>query len=76
MVDEAFSKLDPENSAYLLNLLGNLHFQMLIITPNTSIKIGEKQMSHLIYVQKESEMPPRSVVHVYSVKELMPTPLK
>ena len=76
VVDEAFSKLDPENSAYLLNLLGNLHFQMLIITPNTSIKIGEKQMSHLIYVQKESEMPPRSVVHVYSVKELMQTPLK
>jgi uncharacterized protein YPO0396 len=70
VVDEAFSKLDPENSAYLLDLLGNLHFQMLIITPNTGINTGEKRMSHLIFVKKESETPPRSAAYVYSVKEL------
>jgi uncharacterized protein YPO0396 len=70
VVDEAFSKLDPENSAYLLDLLGNLHFQMLIITPNTGVNTDEKRMSHLIFVKKESEVPPRSVVYMYSIKEL------
>ena len=70
VVDEAFSKLDPENSAYLLDLLTTLKFQMLIITPNTGIATGEKYMSHLIFVKKESETPPRSVAYCYSIKEL------
>lgn len=69
-VDEAFSKLDPENSAYLLDLLEKLHFQMLIITPNTGLAIGQDRMSHLIFVQKKQEMPPESAVYVYSIKEL------
>jgi uncharacterized protein YPO0396 len=70
VVDEAFSKLDPENSAYLLDLLSKLRFQMLIITPNTGVAIGEKYMSHLIFVKKESETPPLSVAYCYSVKEI------
>jgi uncharacterized protein YPO0396 len=70
MVDEAFSKLDPENSTYLLDLLSNLHFQMLLITPNSNVKLTQDRMSHLIFVKKEDEMPPRSSVHVYSVMEL------
>lgn len=70
VVDEAFSKLDPENSAYLLELLTALKFQMLIITPNTGIATGEKYMSHLIFVKKESESPPRSVAYCYSIKEV------
>ena len=70
VVDEAFSKLDPENSAYLLDLLTALKFQMLIITPNTGIATGEKYMSHLIFVKKESESPPRSVAYCYSIKEV------
>lgn len=70
VVDEAFSKLDPENSAYLLDLLTALKFQMLIITPNTGIATGEKYMSHLIFVKKESESPPLSVAYCYSIKEV------
>lgn len=70
VVDEAFSKLDPENSAYLLELLSSLKFQMLIITPNTGIATGEKYMSHLIFVDKKSENPPRSVAYCYSIKEV------
>jgi uncharacterized protein YPO0396 len=70
VVDEAFSKLDPENSAYLLDLLTALKFQMLIITPNTGIATGEKYMSHLIFVKKESESPPRSAAYCYSIKEV------
>lgn len=70
VVDEAFSKLDPENSAYLLELLTKLKFQMLIITPNTGIATGEKYMSHLIFVKKESESPPCSVAYCYSIKEV------
>jgi len=70
VVDEAFSKLDPENSAYLLDLLTALQFQMLIITPNTGIATGEKYMSHLIFVKKESESPPRSAAYCYSIKEV------
>jgi uncharacterized protein YPO0396 len=69
VVDEAFSKLDPENSAYLLNLLGSLHFQMLIITPNTGMDIGQERISHLIYVQKKSELPPKSSLHAFAVKD-------
>lgn len=70
VVDEAFSKLDPVNSAYLLDLLTVLKFQMLIITPNTGIATGEKYMSHLIFVKKESDSPPRSVAYCYSIKEV------
>jgi uncharacterized protein YPO0396 len=70
VVDEAFSKLDPENSAYLLDLLTALQFQMLIITPNTGIATGEKYMSHLIFIKKESDNPPRSSAYCYSIKEL------
>jgi uncharacterized protein YPO0396 len=70
VVDEAFSKLDPENSAYLLELLTALKFQMLIITPKTGIATGEKYMSHLIFVKKESESPPSSVAYCYSIKEV------
>lgn len=70
VVDEAFSKLDPENSAYLLDLLTTLKFQMLIITPNTGVATGEKYMSHLIFVKKESESPPLSVAYCYSIKEV------
>jgi uncharacterized protein YPO0396 len=70
MVDEAFSKLDPENSTYLLDLLSNLHFQMLLITPNSNVKLTQDRMSHLIFVKKEDEMPPKSSVFVYSVMEL------
>jgi len=71
LVDEAFSKLDPENSTYLLDLLSNLHFQMLLITPNTNIELIEGRMTHLIFVKKEDEMPPRSAAFVYSVKRLI-----
>jgi len=71
LVDEAFSKLDPENSTYLLDLLSNLHFQMLLITPNTNTKMSEGRMTHLIFVKKEDEMPPRSAAFVYSVKTLL-----
>jgi uncharacterized protein YPO0396 len=60
VVDEAFSKLDPENSAYLLNLLSGLKFQMVIITPNNFSKANEDMMHHLIYIQKTSENPPIS----------------
>ena len=70
MVDEAFSKLDPENSTYLLDLLSSLNFQMLLITPNSNVKLSQDRMSHLIFVKKEDEIPPRSSVFVYSVMEL------
>lgn len=70
VVDEAFSKLDPENSEYLLNLLSSLHFQMLIITPGISVPKGEQRMSHLIFVQKTQENPPHSSAWIYSIKEL------
>ncbi|NUO00195.1 MAG: AAA family ATPase [Saprospiraceae bacterium] len=70
MIDEAFSKLDPENSTYLLDLLSSLNFQMLLITPNSNVKLSQDRMSHLIFVKKEDEMPPRSSVFVYSVMEL------
>ncbi len=76
VVDEAFSKLDADFSTYLLDLLSKLKFQMLIITPNTGVKIGEKYMSHLIFVQKVSEVPPRSVAHIYSIKELKTQPVQ
>jgi len=70
VVDEAFSKLDPENSAYLLDLLTALQFQMLIITPSTGLPAGKKYMSHLIFVKKESDMPPRSAAYCWSIKEV------
>ncbi len=70
VVDEAFSKLDADFSTYLLDLLSTLKFQMLIITPNTGIKMAEKYMSHLIFVQKISDVPPQSVAFVQSKKVL------
>jgi uncharacterized protein YPO0396 len=66
VVDEAFSKLDPENSTYLMKLLSSLKFQMLIITPNNFSKANEDLMSHLIYIQKISENPPQSAAYHFT----------
>ena len=42
VIDEAFSKLDEDKSAYLLKLCASLGLQLMVVTPLTSLHLLEK----------------------------------
>nr|WP_295864493.1 SbcC/MukB-like Walker B domain-containing protein [uncultured Chitinophaga sp.] len=60
-VDEAFSKLDPEKSHYLMALCKQLHLQILVVTPLDKIYVAEEYISSCHFVEKLSTE--RSRVH-------------
>jgi uncharacterized protein YPO0396 len=41
IVDEAFSKVDPENSVYAMDLFEKLKLQLMVVTPDDKINIVE-----------------------------------
>ncbi|MGB3948434.1 MAG: SbcC/MukB-like Walker B domain-containing protein [Bacteroidia bacterium] len=53
-VDEAFSKLDPEKSNYLMELCKQLHLQLLVVTPLDKIHIAEPYISACHYVENKN----------------------
>lgn len=53
-VDEAFSKLDPEKSHYLMALCRQLHLQILVVTPLDKIYVAEEYISSCHFVEKQS----------------------
>lgn len=53
-VDEAFSKLDPEKSHYLMALCRQLNLQILVVTPLDKIYVAEEYISSCHYVEKQS----------------------
>lgn len=66
-VDEAFSKLDPEKSNYLMELCRQLHLQLLVVTPLDKIHIAEPYISSCHYVENRNKQ--RSYVYNLTMEE-------
>jgi uncharacterized protein YPO0396 len=50
-VDEAFSKLDPDKSAFLMEFCAQLNLQILIVTPLDKINIAEPYIHAVHFVE-------------------------
>ncbi len=55
VVDEAFSKLDPEKSRYLMDLCAQLHLQLLVVTPLDKIHVAEPYIHACHYVEAKEK---------------------
>jgi len=53
VVDEAFSKVDPENSIYAMELFKQLNLQLMVVTPLDKINLAEPPMA--VYEAKKAE---------------------
>lgn len=62
VIDEAFSKLDEDKSAYLLKLCASLDLQLMVVTPLTSLHLLEKDVRVIHWVTKAQQDRRRSVV--------------
>ncbi|HEX8329229.1 MAG TPA: SbcC/MukB-like Walker B domain-containing protein [Hymenobacter sp.] len=62
VIDEAFSKLDEDKSAYLLKLCASLGLQLMVVTPLTSLHLLEKDVHVIHWVTKAKQDKRRSVV--------------
>ncbi len=63
VVDEAFSKVDPENSVYAMELFNRLNLQVMLITPLDKINLAERYIHSVHYVENKNQ-------HVSSVFNL------
>jgi uncharacterized protein YPO0396 len=54
-VDEAFSKLDPEKSKYLMELCKQLQLQLMVVTPLDKIHVVEDYVSVIHYVENKNK---------------------
>jgi uncharacterized protein YPO0396 len=50
-VDEAFSKLDPEKSQFLMEFCAQLNLQLLVVTPLDKINIAEPYIHAVHFVE-------------------------
>ena len=50
-VDEAFSKLDPEKSQFLMKFCDQLNLQILVVTPLDKINIAEPYIHAVHFVE-------------------------
>jgi len=66
-VDEAFSKLDPEKSHYLMELCKQLHLQLLVVTPLDKIHIVEPYITACHYVENKNKR--NSVVYDLTIEQ-------
>ena len=55
MVDEAFSKVDPENSAYAMDLFKSLSLQLMVVTPLDKINLVENYIRSVHYVERKEQ---------------------
>jgi uncharacterized protein YPO0396 len=51
VVDEAFSKVDPENAVYAMELFKQLNLQLMVVTPLDKINLAEPYIHSVHYVQ-------------------------
>lgn len=66
-VDEAFSKLDPDKSQYLMQLCRQLHLQLLVVTPLDKIHIVEPVINACHYVENRNKR--NSVVYDLTIEQ-------
>jgi len=50
VIDEAFSKIDPRNSAYAMNLFKKLDLQLMVVTPMDRINLVEEYIRSVHFV--------------------------
>ncbi|ORC34023.1 hypothetical protein B4O97_14135 [Marispirochaeta aestuarii] len=55
IVDEIFSKVDPENSEFAMDLFKTMGLQLMIITPLDRINIVEKHIGSVCFIEKQKE---------------------
>ncbi len=72
-VDEAFSKLDPEKSRFLMEFCDQLNLQILVVTPLDKINIAEPYISAVHFVEiknkKQSVLYNLTMEQYYEKKE-------
>lgn len=67
VVDEAFSKVDPENSRFAMNLFAQLNLQLMVVTPLDKLHVVENHISTIHYVENRSRR--NSTVHDLSIQD-------
>ncbi|MFK7932764.1 MAG: ATP-binding protein [Saprospiraceae bacterium] len=55
VVDEAFSKVDPENAVYAMELFKHLNLQLMVITPLDKINLAEPYIRAVHFVQNKAK---------------------
>ncbi|HHC25619.1 MAG TPA: hypothetical protein ENK58_09485, partial [Desulfobacterales bacterium] len=53
VVDEAFSKVDPDNALYAMELFKRLNLQLMLVTPLDKINLAEKYIHAVHYVENK-----------------------
>ncbi len=53
IIDEAFSKVDPENSSYALELFRNLDLQLMVVTPLDKINLVQDYVQTVHYTESK-----------------------
>ncbi len=66
-VDEAFSKLDPEKSQFLMEFCAQLNLQILVVTPLDKINIAEPYIHAVHFVEIKNKKHSISVKNTYFV---------
>jgi len=67
VVDEAFSKVDPENSRFAMNLFAQLNLQLMVVTPLDKLHVVEQHISTIHFVENRSRR--HSSVYDLSIHE-------
>jgi uncharacterized protein YPO0396 len=65
-VDEAFSKVDPENALYAMELFKQLNLQLMVVTPLDKINLAEPYIHSIHYVENREKK--NSVVYDMPMK--------
>ena len=66
-VDEAFSKLDPEKSQFLMEFCAQLNLQILVVTPLDKINIAEPYINAVHFVEIKNKN--NSIVYNLTMEE-------
>ena len=68
VVDEAFSKVDPENSKFAMKLFEQMNLQLMVVTPLDKINVVEDYIHTIHYVENKNRK--TSAVYDLSLEEI------
>ncbi|GAK49963.1 hypothetical protein U14_01188 [Candidatus Moduliflexus flocculans] len=69
VVDEAFSKVDPENALFAMELFKQLDLQLMVVTPLDKINIVEKFIHSVHYTENKNRQ--NSAVYDLTIQEYL-----
>ncbi len=67
VVDEAFSKVDPENALFAMELFKQLNLQLMVVTPLDKINVVEKFIHSVHYTENKNRQ--NSAVYDLTIEE-------